>query len=77
MSDDALVVKAEFYSDWRQRRLWAQYQVALRKTAPLGLKIDIVFATVQIGLLFFADKELVARKLVQVKAMIDQGWDGK
>jgi 26S proteasome regulatory subunit N7 len=52
----------------------AAYQVAYDKTAPLGHRIDIIFAQVRIGF-FSRDNELCARKIERVKQLIEEGGD--
>eukprot|EP00741_Cyanophora_paradoxa_P002685 tig00000615_g2605.t1 len=72
---EALVAKADFFARIgdKENALTA-YRVAGTKTVALGQRIDLVLATLRIGL-FWMDVDVVVRNLEKAKSLVEEGGD--
>merc|ERR1711864_33245 len=63
--------KAEFFAVIGDKE---EAMEAVRKTAGLGNKMDLVFLNIRIGL-FFTDHDLIKTNIAKAKQMLEEGGD--
>ena len=67
--------RAEFYTRVCDRdQALSSFEALFEKTGILGMKIDIVFAIIRIGL-FFGDKVLVKKNVSRANTLVESGGD--
>ncbi|KAI9594737.1 26S proteasome subunit RPN7-domain-containing protein [Syncephalis fuscata] len=72
---DALIAKAQYLAQIGEKdKAINAYRVAFDKTAPLGHRLDILFAQIRIGI-FHQDPEVTSRYIEQAKLLIEEGGD--
>ncbi|QIX01428.1 hypothetical protein AMS68_006945 [Peltaster fructicola] len=71
----ALGKRAEFYARVGDKdKALEEFEKLFEKMSILGIKIDILLATIRIGL-FFDDKVLVKKNIERAQQLVDQGGD--
>lgn len=50
------------------------FRRAFEKTASVGLRMDLCFALIRLGV-FFSDKDLITRNIAKAEDLLEQGGD--
>jgi 26S proteasome regulatory subunit N7 len=76
---DAMVARAEYLCFIGNKDLCLEYfEEALKKSASVGLRLDIVFSIIRTGF-FYMDHELITKNIKRATNLVEEGgdWDKK